>query len=363
MASAGVTIRFNIKKPTALLSDSITSKGKRKTFAIIKATTRSGRTSFETLKREDIEAINQQYKESKISLAVAEKNLRSIKRKLEKEAGVYQSPDIHNSDNEKILERYWAKVYGRRRIIDKPAAWAKLHRAVRSLGNISLLSADAEAIEVAVLSHNFDSAKTREILMKLQSLLDFVGRDVKLNKPKPERPTISYLTESELQSVVAELDEPLRSGAVLSFYTGLRMGELFALTEKSLATSDVLSVRTQVDRQGKERATKNQVVRQVYLPPQAKKAFEKWIRTKDQFKMARTTVTKHFKKAAKAALKRDLTWHDLRHSFAVFSLSKGLSLTLTAQALGDSVQVTQTYYAGFSLSDESMDLVRRTFRS
>lgn len=57
-------------------------------------------------------------------------------------------------------------------------------------------------------------------------------------------------------------------------------------------------------------------------------------------------------------IRPELRFHDLRHSYAIELLNHGVSLSLTAQALGNSVQVCQEYYAGFELSDEGLDVIR-----
>jgi integrase len=55
---------------------------------------------------------------------------------------------------------------------------------------------------------------------------------------------------------------------------------------------------------------------------------------------------------------KHIKFHDLRHSYAIHLLNQGVPIGLVAQALGDSVQVTQENYLGFCLTDEGVSMVR-----
>ena len=56
--------------------------------------------------------------------------------------------------------------------------------------------------------------------------------------------------------------------------------------------------------------------------------------------------------ACKAAFlqekEKHLKFHDLRHSYAIYLLSLGMSLERVAQSLGNSIQFCQQYYVGFT---------------
>ena len=60
---------------------------------------------------------------------------------------------------------------------------------------------------------------------------------------------------------------------------------------------------------------------------------------------------------------KHLSARDLRHCYAIHLLNKGVSLSLVAQALGDSVVVAQTYYAGFTLGDQGLQVVNNLLSS
>jgi hypothetical protein len=55
--------------------------------------------------------------------------------------------------NQEILKRYWKKKYSNKHLEDKDAAYNRLYRAIKALGNIPLTNATESQIQKAVTSN------------------------------------------------------------------------------------------------------------------------------------------------------------------------------------------------------------------
>ena len=51
------------------------------------------------------------------------------------------------------------------------------------------------------------------------------------------------------------------------------------------------------------------------------------------------------------------------NSYTIVLVSRGVSLSLVAQSLGNSVSVCEKYYTGFVLTNESIDYIRKLVES
>jgi integrase len=341
-------------------------KGQRKTFSIYKRVfNENGTTNNETIKSKEIDSINDQYLQGAINYDLALRNIKKVFTDLQKEAGIFKSPDIFNNQNQKILENYWKSEYEDRDLVDPKSAKAKLQRAIDALGNVSLLTASKKEIETQIESKKFPNNKQREVVSKLNLLLRFIKREIKLNKKRKERQKVKYLNEFEVKKIAKLMgDEVLENMVLLAFYSGARQGELYPMSEE-LYNGKTLLIESQIDKEDVERDPKWGSKRKAYLIPEGKKSFTYWINNKDQVVLTRTAISKRFKTACKKTFSDKAKWckfHDLRHSYAIYLLSKGVGLTLVAQSLGNSLAVAQEYYAGFTLVDETIDTIDRIVR-
>lgn len=361
-------IKFYIRKPTFKdPSKKIKSgNGSRKTFAIYKQIVQSNSTINETINSKEIDAVNEQYLNGVIGYDLAVRNITKIQSDLYRQIGVNNSPDVFNNQNQKILNSYWDKVYKDRELIDENAAWNKLQRAVIALGNVSLISATKNELQKQIESKQFKNNKQREVVGKLNCLLKFLNRDVKLNRKRKERHAPKYLNETEMLKVSRQIESisyEFSTLVKLAFYSGCRLGELFALSKDSFRNG-VLFIDTQIDSNNVERDPKWQSSRKSFLVPQGKQAFDDWVAVKSKMKISRTGISRLFSKTCRLVFDdaaKHCKFHDLRHSYAIHLLSKNINLTLVAQSLGNSVVVAQEYYAGFTLNDETIESIRTSY--
>ena len=358
-----------IKKPKHRDPDAKiqSGKGERKTFSIYKIkTNHDGSTSSETIASKEINSINEQFLSGTISFDMALRNIKKVFKNLQRKNGIVVAPDVFNNQNQKILNNYWEREYQDRDLVDAQSAKFKLQRAIEALGNVSLLSATKEEIQKQIELRKFSNTKQREIASKINLLLKFIKRDIRVSKKRKERQKVKYLTEDEMLTISKLMgDEVLESMVKLAFYSGARLGEIYALTTKSY-NSKILFIDSQIDKEDVERDPKWGSKRKAYLLPNGLDAFNFWVANKDKIQISRLAISKRFKAACKKHFKdkdKHCKFHDLRHSYAIFLLSKGVNLTLIAQSMGNSVVVAQEYYAGFSLTDETIETVDRIVRA
>lgn len=332
--------------------------GKRKCFSIyLKKRDESGRLRVETLEIPEIRLINQSLKRGITSIEIAEKNAKEILERVKKKHGLEEKPTVHNHDNQKILEKFWESEYIHRTLVDPDTAKYELNRSISYLGNLSLVTADIKQILKEINSKPWKNTKKRRVLGKIQLLLKFIGRNEKLPKPPKEQASVKYLSEDEFLVYLTKVeDRALYCLYYTLFYTGTRLGEALGLSELKLRPqNESITIDVQLDKKRNLRLPKNRKKRKTYVQLKAFKTIREWIKLKEFFPYSRSIVNKRFK----IAFGRHLTPHDLRHSYAINLLSKGVPIAHVAQSIGDSVKVCEEYYTGYELIDESLETIKK----
>ena len=326
---------------------------KRKTFSIYqRVTLPSGVTKNETISNLDLEAVNLKLLKQEISLTDANKYAEGIKSRLLK-----RPPAIHHAQNNKILTDM-LKTYFEQKpfLVSQDAARHKYERAVRSLGELSLLTVTSQEALTKIMELETNEQQ-REAGNKLNSIFKRLGRQVVVPIPPKEHNEVKYVTEAEIQALMAATEPVFRAAIALSFYGGFRAGELRALN-KSTVQGQVINIVNQVDPHNKVRLPKNRKRRKAFLHPKAVEHFAVWANRTEQF--SHSQINKLFKRLAYTVLGRtDLTWHDLRHSYAIHLLGSSVPIQLVAQSMGNSIRVCEDYYSGFVLSDLGIDTISR----
>lgn len=356
-----VNHRYRIKYPTC---------GRARYSIVKEQLDLSIKPRFTTVKHPALDALNSSFLAEKISSEIAEKNVREVIERLYKEDGVRVIQVVHNQDNYKVLERYWKAEYEDRDLVDPDTAYHALRRAVEAVGDLPLVSASKDQIQKAI-NAKYSGNKQRRIVAKLTQILKWLGReDVKLRKNREVKLKVNYLTESDFKKILQYLpSDEIRLLHQVCFYTGCRIGEAFDLDiARYNPKTSTIKVLSQVDKQGQSRETKNRRERTAFVFPQGAKYFEEWVRVRHRIdfktrdRMARITRAACRKAFANDASKH-LKFHDLRHSYAIALLGKGVSITLVAQSIGDSVVVCQKHYIGFELATESVELINQLVRA
>lgn len=163
-------------------------------------------------------------------------------------------------------------------------------------------------------------------------------------------------TLDELATIVEHMPERLRLAVLIAAWCGLRQGEVVELRRRDIDLRvGVIRVRRAVARVPGERpisdTPKSQAgVRDVSIPPHLTPEFERHLREHVEFgrdallfvgrdsgeQLASSTLYRWFFPARAAAGRKDLRWHDLRHTGATLAAATGATLAELMNRLGHS---------------------------
>lgn len=350
-------INFILKKPD----------GSRRTFQVIKKRVKKDyKPEYETVRNERIDAINAALLNGLQNFETCEIQLREVMAHLQEIERQKVPRVVHNEENQRALQAYWDKEYADRDLIDPKAAYNRLARAVEAIGELSVYSASLKELQKAINGRYRDN-RQRDAAAALNQILAFIGRGIELKRRDAIIGDVHYLTKEELleaqKHVESELDRLVQSAA---FHTGLRMGELFAMTPESVRGAQFFS-QYQLDRQLDLRATKRKLAqrRPVYVLPGGQESVTAWAnlpkKTKAEMRNRKhaEVLKRACQKAFPAREDKHVVFHDLRHSYAIYLVSRGVNLTQVAQCLNNSVAVCERHYSGFLLKDETIESIKR----
>lgn len=360
MRSTGLKPHYAIKNPSKTQG-----KGKRASFAI-QEVTGSNRV---TLKLEPVDAVNKLLASGVLTVDQARKQIEAVREALYLQRDKHKPQTVFASENLKLVAAYWAAEYEDRELVDPDSARWDLNRAVAACGILSVVGASKSDLQQAVLDHApGDVNKRRRVIARLNQLLKFAGRAFELKKPKPVRGDIKHLTEAEFERVVAQIKQPdMKLLCRVAFCTGARVGEALGLTERSVRP-DHVQITTQLDSDFKRRETKTRSVRKAAVLEGWEHYVTEWVALGPEVKLRlrklqhATLVKRACRRAFPNLEDKYCHFHDLRHSYAVHLVSRGVPLTLVAQSLGNSISVCEKYYSGFVLTDESVERIRTIMR-
>jgi integrase len=337
------------------------NKHGRKTFAILK---RENGTS-KSLKIPELDAINRKFLDKTIDHNTAVELVQELKDKLYERHKVEKY--VHN-ENLDLLKDHWEKRYEHKDIKDKDSAYSRLRRAVEAIEDLSLLTATTHELQAKISKH----PAQRRIAAALNQMLKHIGRDVRIPLNRKPRTKPRHLTPDELEKVLLHVKSKNKDLTSLlcraAIGSGLRLGELFALNVSNLREDgDIIYVAEQMGYDGTFDETKTRSDRLVPVLPRYKDFVKQWIARvsrQDKIDMRKWDFAKILKKACMEVFadqpEKHCVFHDLRHSYAIELLRLGYGISVIARCLGNSAQVCQEYYAGFSMtSDDIMGIVSK----
>jgi len=336
----------------------------RKTFAIVGRTNRSGGSR---VKDNRLNAINTAFKAGAIDFATALYQVTQIKAELESKNTPIAYPSC--DANIDLFNKYWDAKYSRRKTHaeSKRSARGYYLRAIAALGSAPLLSTPIQ--ELQDLVDALPNKKQRSVTNCLNRLLKFYGRTEILAKAKKEESEFRYLDEKDFKLMLRHVwPHEQKLVCNVAFYSGLRLGEIFAVRQ-FFGEDSTIHVEKQMYENGSLGTTKNRKKRRVFVAPSGVEHVEKLlnVETTDRQKLRKLSWAKIVKRACKEAFpkspEKHLNFHDLRHSYAIYCMSKGLSLTVVASCLGDGLAVAQEYYARFERTSDLGILARRLFKA
>lgn len=377
-------INFTIKYPNF--------KG-RGSFALLKVVHyKDGTKKTETINNDRIKAINQDWEKSKQTETKRDELLRLVK---EIRAEVHKSQLIRDGkvrlikhiDNQKILADFVAERIEDRKIINPKGHEQDFTRAVLVVDreNLSLKTASRKELQKVVNKIDRNNIH-RRVCSRLNSLLGFIGRRERLEAAEyTETPTI--FTEAEFLNMVENIEPPeefkdhkedIKNLFFTLFYTGMRIGEAFALFNRRQADNKTgrklnfldgtqIALYSQMLKDSKKiSSTKTGKDRVAYVIQNHFYKVNAWAEldksTKE--KLRKIEFSYLIKKAGRLTFPKDgekqnLKAHDCRHSYAVHLLNSGVSISLIAKSLGNSVLVCEKYYLGYALQEEGIQMIHQ----
>ena len=97
---------------------------------------------------------------------------------------------VHNSANRDLLEKFWKDEYEHRDLVDFESSKNDFKRAIEVAGPLSLYSASREDLQKEIAKHAKGN-KQRRVVSRLNTLLKYIQRNVKLRKDKKNQVTPS----------------------------------------------------------------------------------------------------------------------------------------------------------------------------
>lgn len=334
-------------------------RGDRRSFAIIRDVERAGGVDREqlTVKDERIDAINEQFHKGILKAVDAELRVRAIIKELKQAAGIHDRVLIesHVSDiNLKVFREYWKKTYALNPRIKPQTKVTNKHEFMRALSELKTLS--IIDVDLDTLQKQWNKVSNgRKYGIRINQLLEFLGRDIRLTLPKRVSKPIKYIDLADLPTLLSHIDTV--EGKLLAqvlLATGARIGEAFVFTRRLLKPDNSIYIDQQLLRGGQVGTLKNEKPHTTVMLAQFKEAYYSWCDLPNRHKL-RNTLDREISRAANKAWPKDkdrqISPHDLRHSFAIYMLGTGLSISDIAMMLGDDEQTVRESYLGYVMKD------------
>lgn len=270
----------------------------------------------------------------------------------------------YSDANLDVFDSYFREEYESRDILPESLASAKasFKRALDLMGVLNIPTATQKEVQAKIYA--LPHAKRPHVVLALNALFKFAGREVRVEVGTRRGPIerVRYLSLSEFQKVEQHIAHPLvRTLAATAFATGARVGELFAIHRYN-ELKRVLTIDSQIDRLKQERQTKTYQQRTTVVVKELEAPVKNWLMTPihERLTIRGFHLGRYVQQACiKAKVDKECHFYDLRHSYAIHLLSMGVSLSLVAQALGNTEEVCRRHYTGHVLSDDGTDLINR----
>ena len=267
------------------------------------------------------------------------------------------SEHLERKANAELLELYISHLIARNRSARTIKCFRSiLRRFLEFLGEKHVKDVtvyDVDLFLARLREAGWESSSVYTAAVAVKRFLEFLGLREGIagfELPRRERPLPRYLTQEEVAKIVASCSSLRDKVIVLLLYsTGLRVSELV-----SLKLDDIDLERRTIRVRGK--GGKERVV---FFPESLSKLLHEYIQSLDgrsdflfpsrNGHIHYTTVERIVRRAAeRAGVRKKVTPHVLRHSFATQSLAMGLDIREIQELLGHSSLSTTQVYAHVS---------------
>lgn len=236
-----------------------------------------------------------------------------------------------------------------------------------------------------------------DTLSILRSVFDFASDSkdlsvtnlsgISVNAAHNQMRVLSSHEQSKLETVLCDDLNPCHLGILICLYTGIRLGEVCALTWKDISnTEQILFVNKTMQRiqilGAGEKKTKTKIIistpksecsiRSIPLPDSIYEILERNRRGNDAYVLTGVsgkfieprTMENRFKKALSKAGIDDANFHSLRHTFATRCVEVGFDIKSLSEILGHaSVNITLNRYVhpSIELKQKNMNMLSGLF--
>lgn len=207
--------------------------------------------------------------------------------------------------------------------------------------------------------------KTYELLHALfekAQNMDIISHNImrQINKPKHKREEGIALTKAEQETFISFCNN-YKYGDIflITMYQGLRIGEVLGLTGNDIDIENKrLTINKTINRYGKYDTTKNaQSKRVMPIFDTSLPILQKYLLYKDRrlFNFTYSVPQKHLKKICQEINLRDISCHDLRHTFITNCKNKNIPEHIVQHWVGHQIgsKVTSTVYTHINNQDIS----------
>lgn len=335
----------------------------RKRFAIQRTHIDSkGKKIHVDFKSDELKAINEEYliKRSEISYNTAIINLEKYIKSLLAE----QKEIIHVEDETKraikkfLKHKNDQKDKGQIRYTTVVKLEHEINLIEYLLKGVSLLTIDTFVFHEILTNTKLANSTKNKLIILSNSIRANSGITIKLLTLRNKTQllgAVDFLSKIHQDLIYSKMTKIDLHITKFGIATGLREGELFALTSKS-KKGNYVHVKTQLYRDETIGNPKNNRERLVPLSDAALISFEHLMNHIELFKKQRRTYSSRLRAITKKQLNYAYSIYDLRHTFAIECLAKGLPPITVCSWMGNSLVVFQKHYVGYMNSATKEDL-------
>lgn len=346
---------FSIKSPNRT----------RRTFAVVKDIKHTnGKRDQPQVEDDRLKAINTNLLRKLITVDDAYAEVKSLVGTLKVEAGIAEKERLEcaiSDNNRKVYLAFWKDKYENGNLVNETSTRNDLLGALRAIDPLSITSATKDDLRTKLST--LPTKQQRRYCIRINQLLEFLGRGFSTDKMRRQSQEVDFVTWDELSQITPHIySDEVKSLAVALWGTGVRIGEAFTKGFTHLKPNNTIYISKQIDLKLKERGIKNGKLHHTMLLPQAKDAYLKWCAVEDKLQFRITAINQIIRASQKAfpnVKEKQVSAHDLRHSYAIHLLGMGASLTQIAQVLGDSVATVELHYTGFVMTDEAVSNLQK----
>lgn len=305
------------------------------------------------------------------TLAQATAMARDLQKRFQRALIPPKEKSLTHAENLALLERYWKVEYRHRDILSARNMRRSLERAIEFMGDMPLATTPQDEIQERLNKRCPDANLQRRMASRLNQLIRFLGRGFKLRLKRRPASDVRHVTESEFRKLLPHIPEGMRLPCEVAFATGLRLGEVFAMTPAKLRAGTLpgVFVDRQMDETGTIRETKTRRDRTAVILSGWADRVTEWaaVPLEEKRRLREIRWASIVRQASLKAFPKDktkrLVYHDLRHSYAIAMLIRGASISDVANLLGNSVVVAQMFYTGFAMTAEGIESLAKRLQA